>query len=79
MSNHARDERPIIPRLIHMFAVPVLLGWLALTVFLNVAVPSLEKVGEAQSVSLTPADAPSMQAMKHTGHVFKESDSAARR
>jgi RND superfamily putative drug exporter len=75
MSNHLKDRRPIIPRSIHLFAVPVLLGWVALAVLLNVAVPSLEKVGEEQSVSLSPADAPSMQAMKHIGHVFKESDS----
>jgi putative drug exporter of the RND superfamily len=75
MSNHVKDPRPIIPRFIHMFAVPVLLGWVALAVLLNVAMPSLEKVGEKQSVSLSPADAPSMQAMKHIGWVFKESDS----
>ncbi|MGH3967946.1 MAG: MMPL family transporter, partial [Mycobacterium sp.] len=60
-----------------MFAVPVLLGWVALTVLLNVAVPSLEDVGQQHSVSLSPDSAPSMQAMKHIGRVFKESDSNA--
>ena len=44
---------------------------------LTVAVPSLEDVGQEHSVSLSPNDAPSMQAMKHIGHVFKESDSDA--
>ncbi|GAB7144301.1 RND family transporter [Mycobacterium riyadhense] len=66
-----------IPRFIHAFAVPLLLGWVALAVLLNVAVPSLEDVGQEHSVSLSPADAPSMQAMKHIGRVFKESDSDA--
>ena len=75
MSTDRRGAQPIIPRIIHMFAVPVLLGWVALAVLLNVAIPSLEDVGQQQSVSLSPADAPSMQAMKHIGHVFKESDS----
>ncbi|SON62611.1 Siderophore exporter MmpL5 [Mycobacterium simulans] len=66
-----------IPRFIHTFAVPLLLGWIALAVLLNVAVPPLEDVGQEHSVSLSPADAPSMQAMKHIGRVFKESDSDA--
>ena len=57
--------------------MPLLLGWVALAVFLTVAVPSLEDVGQEHSVSLSPNDAPSMQAMKHIGHVFKESDSDA--
>lgn len=77
MSADLEDARPIIPRLIHMFALPLLLGWVALAVLLNVAVPSLEQVGQEHSVSLTPADAPSTQAMRHIGRVFKESDSDA--
>ncbi len=58
-----------------MFAVPILLGWVAVAVLLSVAVPSLEKVGQEQSVSLSPADAPSTEAMKHVGRVFQESNS----
>ena len=77
MSVDRTGTRPIIPRFIRTFAVPILLGWVALAVLLNVAVPSLEEVGQEHSVSLSPADAPSMQAMKHIGRVFKESDSDA--
>jgi RND superfamily putative drug exporter len=77
MSIHRTDARPLIPRFIHTFALPILLGWIGLAVLLNVAVPSLEDVGQEHSVSLSPSDAPSMQAMKHIGHVFKESDSDA--
>jgi putative drug exporter of the RND superfamily len=77
MSGHRTGARPMIPRLIRTFAVPILLGWVALAVLLNVAVPSLEDVGQEHSVSLNTADAPSMRAMKHIGRVFKESDSDA--
>lgn len=75
MSDHQAGRHPAIPRFLRAFCVPVLLGWLALTAILNVVVPQLEVVGEKQSVSLTPDDAPSLQAMKLIGKVFKESDS----
>lgn len=77
MSTNPTGARPIIPRFIHTFAVPILLGWVTLAALLNVAVPSLEDVGQEHSVSLSPTNAPSMQAMNHIGHVFKESDSDA--
>jgi putative drug exporter of the RND superfamily len=77
MSTQSTGARPLIPRFIHTFAVPLVLGWVALAVLLNVAVPSLEAVGQAHSVSLSPADAPAAQAMTHIGRVFKESDSDA--
>jgi RND superfamily putative drug exporter len=66
---------PFIPRAIHRLSVPVLLLWLALIAFLNVGVPQLEAVAKAHAVSLSPNDAPSMQAMKRIGHVFGEFDS----
>ena len=45
----------------------------------NVFVPQLEKVAEAHNTSLSPQDAPSLQASKRIGKVFHEfdSDSAA--
>lgn len=75
MSTDPTGARPLIPRFIRAFAVPILLGWIGLAVILSVALPSLEEVGEAQSVPVSAADAPSMLAMKHIGRVFKESDS----
>jgi RND superfamily putative drug exporter len=75
MSTEPTGARPIIPRFIRTFAVPILLGWVALAVLLSVALPSLEEVGEERSVSMSPVDAPSLQAMKHIGRVFQESDS----
>jgi RND superfamily putative drug exporter len=74
-----RVERSRIAQLIRTLAVPVVLGWLALTVITNVAVPPLEKVGEAHTVSMNAKDAPSAVSMEKIGKTFREftSDSAA--
>ncbi|OSC42867.1 RND family transporter [Mycobacterium decipiens] len=70
-----RAARPFIARMIRTFAVPLILGWLATIVVLNVSVPQLETVGQMQAVSMSPDAAPSMIAMKRIGKVFKEGDS----
>jgi len=71
--------RSTIARFIRAFAPFIVLGWLVLTVVSNVAVPSLEKVGEAHTVSMNAKDAPSMMSMKEIGATFGEfsSDSNA--
>ncbi len=72
-------DRSRIAHAIRVLAVPIVLIWLALTVVTNVFVPSLEKVGEAQSVSMNAHDAPSFVAMQRVGANFDEfrSDSTA--
>ena len=70
-----QPHRQFIPRMIRLFAVPILLGWIALIVIVNVTVPQLEVVGEAQAVSMSPNDAPSMISMKKVGELFEEGDS----
>ena len=75
MTNTHVGAHPVIPRFIRLFSVPILLGWLALTVLVNVISPQLEVVGEAHAVSLAPNDAPSMQAMQQVGKTFQEFDS----
>ncbi|OBI43581.1 hypothetical protein A5707_05045 [Mycobacterium kyorinense] len=70
-----RPRRPVIPHVIRLFAVPIILGWVALTVVVNVAVPQLEVVGEEHSAPMAPMDAPSMVSMMRLGHNFKEFDS----
>lgn len=70
-----RAHRPLVPHLIRLLAVPIVLGWVAITVLVNIAVPTLEVVGEAHSAPMAPLDAPSMQAMMRLGHNFKEFDS----
>jgi RND superfamily putative drug exporter len=75
MTNTHVGAHPMIPRFIRLFALPILLGWLAVVVLVNVVAPQLEVVGEAHAVSLAPNDAPSMIAMQRVGQDFQEFDS----
>lgn len=70
-----KAHRPFIPHMIRLFAVPIILVWVFITVIVNTVVPTLEVVGEAHSAPMAPVDAPSMQAMMRLGHNFKEFDS----
>ena len=75
---HPEAQRPIRPpiaRLIRWLALPIILGWLALAAFTNVAVPQIEVVGKAQAVPMAAQDAPSTIAMDRIGTVFGEFDS----
>ncbi|WP_343599669.1 MMPL family transporter [Mycobacterium sp.] len=71
--------RPSFAKMILRLSVPIAVFWLALAAITNVFVPQLEKVAQAHNVSLSPQDAPSLQASKRIGKVFQEfdSDSAA--
>ncbi|ULL10256.1 MMPL family RND transporter [Mycobacterium liflandii] len=73
--NNTDTESLILARSIYKFAVSIALFWLAVCAIIAAFVPSLESVGENRSVSLTPRDAPAMQAIHRIGAVFKESDS----
>ncbi|MDF2827039.1 MAG: Transport protein [Mycobacterium sp.] len=75
MTELKTGRRARVPRFLRLFCVPVLLGWLALTAVVNVVVPQLEVVGAANSTSLTPNDAPSLQATQLAGKLFEEYDS----
>jgi putative drug exporter of the RND superfamily len=74
-----RPKRSLLPRIIRIFAIPIILGWIILIAILNVVVPQLETVGQMRAVSMSPESAPSMIAMKRVGEVFQEynSDSSA--
>ena len=79
----ATAERPSrtdrVAHAIRRLSVLIALFWLGLAVITNVFVPQLEHVAETHNVSLSPQDAPSLQASKRIGKVFQEfdSDSAA--
>jgi RND superfamily putative drug exporter len=64
--------RPSIARTIRVFAVPIILVWIAIIALLNTVVPQLETVGKMRAVSMSPNDAPSMIATKRVGKVFQE-------
>jgi len=70
-----RPRGPSLARTIRRLSVFIILAWVALTLIVTLAIPSLEHVGEEHSVPLSPQDAPSVQAMKRMGKDFKESDS----
>jgi len=69
------QSRPFVPRMIRTFAVPIILGWIALVVVLNLVVPQLETVGQLRAVSMSPDAAPAMISMKKVGELFEEGDS----
>lgn len=64
-----------VARFLRRGALLIVLCWVALAAFVNIAVPPLEKVGESRAVAVTPPEAPSMLALRHDGQVFGESDS----
>ncbi len=68
-------RRSGIAKWIRRLAVPIIIGWIALIAALNVSVPQLEEVGKMQAVSMSPKNAPSVQAMMRIGKVFEEFDS----
>ncbi|MGB3477472.1 MAG: RND family transporter [Mycobacterium sp.] len=72
-------ERSSAAAFVRRFALPIILGWIALTALVSVAVPPLEQVAKEHPVSLSAKDSPSIQAMARLGHDFAESntDSAA--
>ena len=72
-TKHTR--RPVIAHSLRIFAVPIILFWIAVAVIVNVIAPQLEVVGELHSAPMAPEDAPSMVAMKRMGANFKEFNS----
>ena len=67
-----RVARPHIAHWIRWLALPIILGWMALAVYTNLAVPQIEVVGQEQSVGMAAVDAPSTIAMNRIGKVFDE-------
>jgi RND superfamily putative drug exporter len=68
-------QSPFLARTIRKLSLFIILGWVAMTLIMTLAVPSLEQVSREHSVPLTPQDAPSVQAMTSMDNAFKESDS----
>ncbi|MFV8171588.1 MMPL family RND transporter [Mycolicibacterium peregrinum] len=70
-----QQRRPRLASMIRRFSPLIILGWVAITVLVTVAVPPLEVVERDHSVSLSPPDAPSVKAMTRMGELFQESNS----
>ena len=74
-AHHAK--RPALPRFLRIFAIPIVLAWIAIVAFLNTSVPQLEEVGKMRAVSMSPNDAPALIATKRVGKVFQEYDTSS--
>jgi putative drug exporter of the RND superfamily len=74
-AHHERTKRPFVAGAVRKLSVPIILGWLAITLIVSVGVPSLEQVAKEHAVSLSANDASSVKAMARMGKAFKESDS----
>jgi len=68
----AHGKRPFVAHTLRIFALPIILFWVALTIIVNIFVPQLEVISEQHSVPLAPTDAPSMKAAALVGSNFKE-------
>lgn len=74
MSAHSA-QKPWFAKMIRKYSILVVLAWVAFTVVINVVVPQLEPVTDANQGPLVPLDAPSSKALIHIGESFQESDS----
>ncbi|MUL82892.1 MULTISPECIES: RND family transporter [unclassified Mycolicibacterium] len=76
-NNMDKDQlsKPRLASTIRRFSLLIILGWVAITVLVTLAVPPLEVVERDHSVSLSPPDAPSVKAMTRMGELFQESNS----
>src|SRR5437879_4655777 len=74
-AHHVRIKRPLAAGTVRRLALPVILGWLAITLLVSFGVPGLEQVAKERAVSLNANDASSVKAMARMGKAFKESDS----
>jgi putative drug exporter of the RND superfamily len=70
-----QTRRDSLATWIRRLAIPIIVGWITLVGVLSATVPQLEVVGEMQSVSMSPKDAPSVIAMTRIGKTFQEFDS----
>jgi len=68
---------PFVARTIRRFSVPIILAWLAITVYVSIGVPPLEQVEKEHSVSLAAGDAPSLKAATRMGEDFNEHNSGS--
>ena len=78
MSNR-HSQSSLAARSTRRLAVPIILGWVVLTIVLRILAPNLEDVQHENSAGLLPNDAPSAIAMNRMGKAFQEfsSDSVA--
>jgi RND superfamily putative drug exporter len=60
---------------LRILCIPIVIGWVLLTIAVNVVAPQLEEVGAAHSAPLVPEGAPSRVASERIGTDFRQYDS----
>src|SRR5574337_724667 len=68
----AKPKRPFFAHMLRIFAIPIIIFWVVLTIAVNTLVPQLEVISEQHSAPLAPLDAPSMIAADRVGKNFQE-------
>ncbi len=80
MTEHSaeqRPRRPFVPRMVRIFAIPIIAFWALLAVSTNTFMPQVERVAEELAGPVVPHYAPSQRALLSIGAKFRESDSTS--
>ena len=80
MSEHQaehRTKRPFVPRMVRVFAIPIIAFWALLAVSTNTFMPQVERVAEELAGPVVPHYAPSQRALLAIGAKFHESNSTS--
>ncbi|MGA8546128.1 MAG: RND family transporter [Mycobacterium sp.] len=80
MSEHRaepRVKRPFVPRMVRIFAIPIIAFWGLLAVSTNTFMPQVERVAEELAGPVVPHYAPSQRALLAIGAKFHESNSTS--
>jgi RND superfamily putative drug exporter len=80
MSEHRaehRARRPFVPRMVRVFAIPIIVFWALLAVSTNTFMPQVERVAEELAGPVVPHYAPSQRALLAIGAKFHESTSTS--
>ncbi|SPM28208.1 RND family transporter [Mycobacterium terramassiliense] len=80
MSEHPaehRPKRPFVPRMVRVFAIPIIAFWALLAVSTNTFMPQVERVAEELAGPVVPHYAPSQRALLAIGAKFQESNSTS--
>ncbi|HTY35017.1 RND family transporter [Mycobacterium sp.] len=80
MSEHQaepRPRRPFVPRMVRVFAIPIIAFWALLAVSTNTFMPQVERVAEELAGPVVPHYAPSQRALLAIGSKFHESNSTS--
>jgi putative drug exporter of the RND superfamily len=80
MSEHRaehRVKRPFLPRMVRLFAIPIIFFWALLAVSTNTFMPQIERVAEELAGPVVPHYAPSQRSLLAIGAKFQESNSTS--